>query len=241
MGTADFKRWEAYGNRSWTDQNNYIEMLDLCQIEDNTPRFMYLLTYQNHGGYEQNDSSYDTVHVKNEFGDLTDDVNEYLTSMEMSCYAFVELTQTLEKSDRPTIVCMVGDHAPSFISELECKEEYSEKEKNIFSRMAPYVMWANYDIAYDKKSEYASMVDLVPMVIEAAGLPLSDYYNYILNMHDVLPVRTSDNWYMDKDGNIAKYGKDSPYYDLITQYYYMEYNALKVGKDYKKELFIPNR
>lgn len=26
-------------------------------------------------------------------------------------------------------------------------------------------------------------------------------------------------------------------YDLMTQYYYMEYNALKAGSEYRKELF----
>ena len=58
----------------------------LSKYEDNQdgPRFMYLLTYQNHGGYEQNDNEYDTVYIQKELGDLTDDVNEYLSSVEKS-------------------------------------------------------------------------------------------------------------------------------------------------------------
>ena len=134
---------------------------------------------------------------------------------------------------------MVGDHAPSFISDLKCKEEFSDEEKNIYSRMAPYVIWANYDVTYKDDMKYASMVDIVPMLVEIAGLPLSDYYSYILEMHKEVPVRTSDQWYMDANQTIDKYEKDSPYYDLITQYYYMAYNSLKVGDDYKQELFVP--
>ena len=35
-----------------------------------------------------------------------------------------------------------------------------------------------------------------------------------------------------------KYEENSPYYDMILKYYYMEYNAFCVGEDYRKEMFI---
>ena len=100
-------------------------------------------------------------------------------------------------------------------------------------------MWVNYNVDFNQMSQYSSMVDLVPMMIEQAELPVSDYYRYILDMHEEVPVRTSDQWYMDADGTIGKYTKDSSWYDLMTQYYYMEYNGLKAEDDYMKELFMP--
>lgn len=237
LGGDEFQYTGGYGNRSWLDADNYRDMIEQYDQMSTAPRFMYLLTLQNHGGYEQNPPEFDTVHTQADFGDLTDDIDEYLTSIQMSAEAFAELTDYFSRVDRHVIICMVGDHAPPFINSLPANREMSFEETEIAKRAVPYVIWANYEVEFPEYTEYASMIDLVPMVLKTAGMPLTAYYQYILDMHNAVPVRTSTGIYMDRDGTIGIYEENSPYYDMMTQYYYMEYNALKAGSEYRKDLF----
>lgn len=240
LGKECFPRYTLYGNRPWLDADNFMDLIDYYETAGDAPRFMYMLTFQNHGGYEQNSPEYDTVRTSRDYGELTDDVDEFLTSVSKSVDAFSVLTEYFSQIDRNVIICMVGDHAPSFISNLPTKTDITDEEAQVVKRLTPYIIWANYDVELSAYTEYASMVDLVPMIMETAGLPLTVYYQYILEMHEALPVRLYNGLYMDRAGNVGTYGEDSPYYDLMTQYYYMEYNALKAGDEYRKDLFELN-
>ena len=94
LGADDFKYYRKNGNRSWYDSDNYKDLIECYQEHHNEgPQFFYLLTFQNHGGYEQNDDSLDTIHVEGDFADLADDMNEYLSSIELSGKALKELTE----------------------------------------------------------------------------------------------------------------------------------------------------
>ena len=201
------------------------------------PRFVYLLTFQNHGGYEQNDASLDTVLVQNDFGNLTDDLDEYLSSLELSAKAFRELTEYYAESDRKVIICMVGDHSPSFITSLPQRRGMSFEEVEIVKRLVPYVIWSNYGAEIPSYSKYASMVDLLPMVMEAAGLPLPPFYRYILDLHAYYPVRTANGLYMDVEGNYGSIFDDPQAQERMAVYYNMEYNSMTNDGGYRSELF----
>lgn len=237
LGKEQFETLNCNGNRPWLDSDNYRDMINLYEELGEEPRFIYLLTYQNHGGYEQNSSDMDKIHTKEDYGDLTDDINEYLTSVQMSSEAFRSLIEYLKKSERPVIVCMVGDHAPSFINELPAKKEMSEEQSKIAARSVPYVIWSNFDMSINNYSDYVSMVDLMPMIINAAGLPLSSYYKTILDLHEDIPVRTSYGTYMKKDGTIETLTSDNNNSQKIMEYYYLEYNELEGGSDYQEKYF----
>lgn len=237
LGNENFPTKEKYGNRNWTDSGNIKDMLDKYEKAGDGPRFMYLLTYQNHGGYVQNDSELDTVHTVIDLGEKTEEVNEFLSSVSLSAQAFADLTDYLSKSNRPVIVCMIGDHAPPLIYSFEGREGMSEDEKEIAACTVPYAVWSNYDLEFPEGMENVSMVDVVPMLLKAAKLPLTPYYQYILDMHETLPIRTSSGRYVDANGEIGTYEQGNPYYEMLSQYYYQEYNLLKKGDDYIKELF----
>lgn len=63
LGKEDFNYYSKNGNRPWKDLDNYKDMIQTYESLDDNPRFMYLLTYQNHGGYEQNDDNLDIIKV----------------------------------------------------------------------------------------------------------------------------------------------------------------------------------
>lgn len=227
-----------YENRQALDSVNYQDLI--CHYQNNYGKnqFLYLLTYQNHGGYTQNESTLDTVHIKKNYGSLSSEINEYLTSVKMSADAFRELTSYFTTVDRPVVICMVGDHAPHLIEQLTEKNTLTEQELQISKRKVPFVLWSNHeDITLPEHVENASMVDLVPLMLESAGLPLSTYYTHILSLNEEIPIRLRNGIYQDKYGIVGEYGSGTEHDDLLAQYYGMEYNSLNHNENYRRELF----
>lgn len=228
----------GYGKRQMLDADNYGDMLRYADTMGEGPRFVYLLTYQNHGGWEKNDEALDTVHVEENYGDLTDDINEYLTSVRMSAEAFRALTERLATSDRPTVVCMLGDHAPSFITHMDPDPPAAdEMDLQIRQRLVPYVIWSNCGLELSDAGGFATSVDLLPMIYRAAGIPCSAFQEHILSVRQEIPIRTLYGLYRDWEGNTGEI-EESPWAEAMTLYYELEYNALKHGADYRRELFI---
>ena len=227
----------SYGNRPVLDSDNYRDMLRCSETLGDGPRFVYLLTFQNHGGWEKNDAALDTVHVREDFGELTDDLNEYLTSVRMSAEAFRELTELLSESERPTLVCMIGDHAPSFLTGMEADPPGDETDLQIRQRLVPCVLWSNYGQAFPEEMRCATSVDLLPLLYEAAGIPVSSFQKAILSIHREIPIRTLSGSYRDWEGNTGEIA-GSPWEAAVELSYELEYNALRRGSDYRRELFV---
>lgn len=234
----DYFDKSSYGNRNVTDESDYKKLIECYETNKDNNQFIFMLTFQNHGGYEQNDDSLDTIHVTEDYGDLSDDLNEYLTSVNYSAIAFKELTDYFENSEKPAIVCMIGDHAPSFINSLI--DDNGSIENEIKKRAVPYVLWSNYGVDFSDCSGYASMTDLVPMIVEKARLPISSFYSTILDLREQFPIRTNFGYVVDSEGNYIKYNENEDKFKLLNNYYYMEYNSLIGGDDYLEELFLPN-
>ena len=226
-----------YGNRKVLDKDEYKGLITLFEQETEQPRFFYLLTFQNHGGYEQNDASLDQIHTTEDYGDLTDDINEYLTSVSQSAAAVHELIHYLSKSERPVVLCMVGDHAPCFINQLCGKRDMTSDETEVWQRAVPFVIWTNFNNQTPEDTIFASMTDLVPMMLEVAGLPLTPFYQQVLNVHESIPVRTPYGICMDSDGTIQHFNESVFLNEDMRQYFFMEYNELHLGEDYIPELF----
>jgi len=236
LGESQFTS-NSYGNRKWLDSDNYSDLIHVYEEKrvEGKPQFIYMLTLQNHGGFEQNEERFDLVHAKDDFGDLTDDLNEYLTSVYMSNNAFIELTQYFSAIDEPVIVGMIGDHAPAMIGEVR-EDNLSNASSG---REVPYIIWANYDVDYTNVGECITMTDFVPMIMDVIDFPMSSYYQAIRELHQVLPIRTSFGAYVDNEGNEFGYNEDNPYYEDLLDYYWMEYNSIVGGEDYIEELFAP--
>lgn len=235
LGDYVFKYQESNGNRRRTDHANYLELLEIWNSQGEGPRFTYLLTIQNHGGYEQNPDDFDTVRVAGNFGDYTDDVNEYLSSVSLSVDAFAELTEAFTFSERNVIVVMVGDHAPPFLNALEPREglENSWYEQ----RLTPYFVWSNCGTDLSTIPSTLTLVDLLPAAFRAAGMPLTEYYSTILALNDLAPLRAANGWYLDANGCAGTAGDGTETGNAFQNYLYMEYNAVKGGSDYRPDWF----
>lgn len=241
LGSDQFT-YGTYGNRWGLDSLNYQDLITQYQENYGKNQFLYLLTYQNHGGYTQNQADLDMVHIQKNYGALSSEINEYLTSIKMSAEAFRELTEYFSAVERPVVICMVGDHAPNFIEQLTEKQAMTEQELQIAKRKVPFVLWTNHaEITLPVHVENASMVDLIPLMLQSAGLPLSPYYEHILRLNEEIPVRLRYGIYQDKSGIVGEYGSGAGQDALLAQYYGMEYNALCHDVHYCRELFCVNQ
>lgn len=224
----DFVHMKYYGNREVaTDESLYENLLSWYEQSGERPRFAFLLTIQNHGGWDLNESSLDTVHAENDFGEYDGEIDEYLSCIRMSDRAFKEFTSQLKNINRDIIVCMVGDHGPHLIDKI------AEDSESLLRISVPFVIWANYDI--EDRSEIdgktISMNYLVPSLLNTAGVKLSPYYDYMLDLKMEVPILTAYGGYYDKFGNMYNYDSNSKYMKKVYDYLYLEYNNLKDDRE----------
>lgn len=222
-----------YGNRPTVDADNYADLVEYYNEMHEGPRLLYFLTCQNHGGWELNDDSYDIVHIRNDYGDLTDDYNEYLTSIKMSSDAIHDLVDYYRDSDRPVIICMFGDHCPSFLSE---NKEISADTEYVNKRSTPLMIWSNMELDKDVSLDCVSVPFIVPTIMDMADIPMSTYYQKLYDLKTKVNALTKDQKTVSSDFVVSPI-KDNPHYKEIMDVYYMEYNDIKGGKERRKDLF----
>lgn len=220
----DFQQKEQYGDRYFvTDQSIYQSLIRWYEASpEDTPRFQYLLTIQNHGDWNMNAPEYDIVHVQEDFGKYTDTMNEFLSCIYLTDQAFKELTDYFSEVDRPVIICMVGDHCPPLASNI-VDVAYSDAEKHLQLRKVPLLIWANFELEQVDLGTM-SMNYVVPTLLDLAKIPTNPYYRYMLQSQEQVPILTAYGDYYDAMGNLYKYkDTESPYKQLVEDYFKLEY------------------
>ena len=237
MFKDDFPSAEQYGKRWYaTDESVYSVMCDEYEKMGDSPRLMYMLTIQNHGGWDLNDEKDDTVHTLTDFGEYNDDINEYLSCIKKSDEAFRKLTEYFAAQPRPVIICMVGDHSPAFAQEL-VKDGGIETTFKL--RSTPYVVWSNFDTenAFPKET---SVPFLVPNVLKTAGCEMSAYYEYMTELEKNVPVLTAFNVYKAADGTVYQYTDKNQYAEKVNGYFDIEYNNTGSKAKRADGIFLPS-
>lgn len=245
----DFPTAEYYGSRPYqTDSASYRDMLALYDaMPQDKPRFTFLVSIQTHGDYDMNDAALDVVHAARDYGEYDAVVDEFLSCVYYSDAAIAELTELLTRryaeTGRRAIVAIAGDHAPSFIDHIADKDGVDGNTLQILERSTPYLIWANYPLENAGQTNPADpfnrmdLCDLGPTLVEAAGLPLTDYQRYILAMKQLVPVQTAGNDYMTADGATYTYGQDAALDEWVHGYFALEYNNIGTDAVRQQHLF----
>lgn len=247
-----FPTKEYYGNRPYqTDSATYKDLEAMYEsMPEDQPRFTFLVSIQSHGDYDMNDPELDLVHAATDYGEYDEVMDEYLSCMYLTDQAFGELTdyftQVYEEIGRKVIVAMAGDHAPSFVDHVADKTIASENDLQILERSTPFIIWANYPLenaGETNENDPLNRMDLcmfAPAVAEQAGLPLTDYYEYLLAMQDDVTVMTAGNDYMDANGVTHVYGENETNDDWVHGYFALEYNNIGTHAKKNDSLFKLN-
>ena len=218
---------EYYGNRSdfATDLSVYKNLIRSYEEENEPgPKCIYCLTIQNHGHWEQNDDKEDLVKIEGDFGEYTDDLNEYLSCMKLSDEALGYLINYFENVDRDVIIVMAGDHCPSFLPNLV--PDAGDEDAILKIRSTPFLVWSNHinlDKSVLEQSNRISMNYLVPLTLKAAGISLSGYYEDLVELQNVYPILEKDNGYYDLENKHHSFTDEEELPDILRNYYYIEY------------------
>ena len=224
-----------------SDAYDYQMVENMYENRDTSqPFFLFNVTMQNHGGYAVAYRNFDQQIYVTNMNTVYPQANRYLSLVKESDSAFQDLTEYFSNVDEPTIICMFGDHFPSiedeFYEELlgsSLDELTTEQEQLRYQ--TPFVIWANYDIP-EAEVDNISANYLSTLLLQTAGLPMTQYNKYLSVLYQSLPV-ISTVGYIDSEGTSYASGDETPYDELLRQYNCVEYNALLDKTDRDNSLF----
>ena len=205
------------------------EMYEDTRAESDQPFFTFNVTMQNHGGYAVSYSNfYQEIYATNLEGDYPK-ADRYMSLIRETDAAFEELITYYQNVEEPTIICMFGDHLPSvetaFYEELlgtSLDDLTTEQEQQRYT--TPFIIWANYDIE-EATVEKMSANYLSTLLLQVAGLELTDYNKFLAAMYQELPVINMVG-YIDSEDNYYSLGEESELSSLINIYNRIQYNNL---------------
>ncbi len=194
----------SYVRKYVDDASCMKKIIDIYESKQKgQPMFLFNVTMQNHSPYTEaypnltQDISLDGV---NAFA-----LSQYLSLIKKSDAALEELVNYFATAEEPTVIVFFGDHQPtdSVVQPVLALNGMSydtlSKDEEAKRYEVPYVIWANYDIK-EGQNEDTSANFLAAKVLKTAGIPLSDYENYLLDLSEKLPVISAER-IVDADGN----------------------------------------
>ena len=222
-----------------SDRSSYDQVIYEYEHRDkDTPLFLFNVTIQNHGGYEDEDYE-TTVEIEEAPGEFPQ-AEQYLSLTKKSDEALEYLIDYFSQQEDPVVILFFGDHWPNLESEfltmlLGEDSESLSFENTMREYEVPFLIWANYDLE-GEEVEAVSLNYLSGLLLRAAGLEGTDYTNYLENLRDTLPVITAMG-VMDYEGNWYRNGEATPYDDLLNEYNILEYNNAFGREDKCMETF----
>lgn len=203
-----------------SDESSFSHVIDTYQKkESGKPAFIFNVTMQNHGGYSEEYSNFTSDIMV--FGSENASLNQYLSLIKRTDQEFEKLISYFAKEEEKTIVIFFGDHQPNDaiaapVLSLNGKSTKNlSKEEQELRYQVPYVVWANFDI--DEKRNYdVSLNYLAADVLQWAGVPTSDYQNFLLELQAKIPVISAVKNDNPKDKEVQNYQK-LQYYCLFDQ------------------------
>lgn len=222
-----------------SDRSDYEKLIQLYEERSQDgPVFLFNITMQNHSGYT-NENYQSTVSLTGLEGSYPQ-TEQYLSLIRESDAAFEELIDYFSQVEEPTVVLMFGDHQPAIESAfyeevMGASLEDMPLEQLQKRYMTPFVIWANYDIP-EQQIEATSANYLSSLLMKTAGLPLTQYQQFLCSLSQQIPAINA-NGYLGDNGQWYTFDQQSPYEELLNQYQILQYNSLFDYKNRAEEVF----
>ena len=187
-----------------SDQSCYDVLINQYeQKSEDEKLFTFLVTMQNHGGYDYPDY---TSTVNLDYNTSYSFTEQYLSILKESDAAFKTLIDYFKTVNDPTIIIMFGDHLPnvdtSFYEMLFNTAwddiPFQERQKLYTT---PFVIWSNYDLNDYSISELSANY-FGSYILQLTRLEMPAYNKCLLNYMQTIPVigtgmimDSSGNWY----------------------------------------------
>jgi len=211
-----------------------IELYEEHEKESTNPLFVFNVTMQNHGSYTKSYANFepDVSYVPSP--GTYPQAEQYFSVARNSDDAVKMLIEYFSNVDEPTVICFFGDHLPSlkdgFYEEVLGVSDISKLTPEEMQKLyiTDYFIWANYDIP-EKEINAISLNYLSTLVMQVAGLPMSEYQMFLSDLYELYPVVTTMG-VCDKDGNYIAGNLEMLHKDLWNYYSVLEYNNV-FGKE----------
>ena len=171
----------SYVRKYVSDKSDMEEVIRIYENKPaDTPAFIFNVTMQNHGGY--------TEEYKNFSADITAEgknnaaLDRYLSLLKKTDTALEKFIAYFKEQEEPTIILFFGDHQPN----NTIAKSFSFSDETLRYEV-PYVIWANYDIEEAKGAD-TSVNYLSSHLLQAAGVPLYDYQNFLTELKQYYPI-----------------------------------------------------
>lgn len=228
-----------------SDEYNYELLIEDFENRDKTkPYFAFNVTMQNHGGYTTSSENFDECIYTTSTSKPYNKANKYLSLIKASDDAFKGLLGYFSKVKEPTIICMFGDHQPTIESEFIAEVLGVDGLSNLTSEQeqsrhkTPFIIWANYDIEEQYIDKLSSNY-LSSLVLKTAGVKLTEYNEYLLELSKTLPVIDTVG-YIDSQNNYYKWSQKSDYTEKLNNYEKAQYNNIFDQKNVNRNIFYLN-
>lgn len=215
-----------------TDQEMFEFVLDkLKNREGDAPLFLFGITMQNHGGYTYEGPNYSqTIWLdRDTYEEEYKKAPQYLTCLKETDNAVQYLLKELRYYEEDTIVLMFGDHHPSlgngFYEDLYGKE-FETLDEEVLRYTVPFFIWANFDIP-EAEVECTSINYLSRYLLEAAGIDLPPYYQFLKELEEYIPAVSAKGYYSKSQGGyILTEEASGTEADWLNEYAILQYNNL---------------
>lgn len=213
-----------------SDLSDYRKIEELYeQKKKGTSLCVFNVTMQNHNPYNNNSYEFnEDINVTSFNSDMQ--TEQYLSLMKMSDDALKQLVTYFKNVDEPVIILLFGDHQPhlpdSFYLHIMGKEPLQfTQEDTMKKHEVPFLIWANYDIP-EMVIETASINYLSSLFLSAAGLEMSNFNRYLLDLYKKIPAISAVGSY-DSTGTLHDCTeRNSEYAELMKEYEMIQYNYL---------------
>lgn len=230
MGFDEMRFIEDYPDAEYvrkyvSDRSDFERiMTEYEQRDPEKPLFLFNVTMQNHGGYDQEYDNF-TPEITVE-AIKSQALSNYLSLVSLTDEALSELVAYFEREREPVILVFFGDHQPNDTVAgpiLRANGTAAQLQGQTARYQVPFLIWANYDIE-EKSGVETSANYLALTVLQQAGIPLSGYYAYLEELRERFPVISAQQ-IQTADGAVMtdEEQKESPY---LQEYRSLQYYQL---------------
>jgi phosphoglycerol transferase MdoB-like AlkP superfamily enzyme len=247
LGFRSFMSQEQFHDpeyRGFYISDEEVSRTIIDQVENNEqPMFIYAVTMQNHGPYNDNRYGENEIEVD---GPLTEEARQILETYSQGVKDADRSLQMLidyfEHSEEPTVIVFYGDHLPMLGYDYDVytqgglvhtgnSEQWSLEELRAM-RSVPFVMWSNQALPV-QKVPILSASFMGAFVMDTLGLPKPASFQLQAELSRQLPGLLG-NLVVDASGNLYPSVPDG-YLDEVEQYQQLQYDFM-FGRRYLSQL-----
>lgn len=154
--------------------------------------------------------------------------------------AVKNLIEYYQSANRDVVIAFFGDHMPNlsaaFYEELN-NGAFDTLDEQMRKQKVPFFIWANFDIA-EKEVPCSSINYLSTYVLEAAGIPLPPYHQFLSQTESAIPAINAYGYYSQElQGFVSVEEATNTETAAIEAYNILQYNNA-IDKANRSEYFF---